>query len=100
MNMLAELVQHVVAEAYAISPKDIMAAGRHKAQAEARQVFMMLMREHGLSTTEIGRLLSRDHTTVVQGVQSIKRRLEEPLIAHKLACIRQALRERSNGLIK
>ncbi|NIA67795.1 hypothetical protein HBA54_04255 [Pelagibius litoralis] len=47
--------------------------------ASTRQLAMLVMRRHcaARSTPEIGRFLSRDHTTVISGCRSAERRLAE-----------------------
>jgi len=37
-----------------------------------RRKCMVMLREKGYSTTEIGRIMNRDHTTVVHSLKKVK----------------------------
>jgi chromosomal replication initiator protein len=61
-----------VARYYGVQADDLKSKSRHKQIVEPRQMAMYLLREDGhLSTPEIGRLLNRDHTTVLHGIKQI-----------------------------
>jgi chromosomal replication initiator protein len=61
-----------VARFYGVKVDDLRSKSRHKAIVEPRQIAMYLLREDGhLSTPDIGRLLNRDHTTVLHGLKQI-----------------------------
>jgi len=61
-----------VARYFGIKPDDLKGKARHKQIVGPRQVAMYLLREDGhLSTPEVGRLLNRDHTTVLHGMKQI-----------------------------
>lgn len=50
----------------------VLGGGRRQPDAEARQMAMYMMhRELGYTLTEIGRLFSRTHATVVHAIQRI-----------------------------
>lgn len=66
-----------VAKYYNLSSKDILGKSRVKDIKNARQVAMYLMREElGLSTPKIGAELSKDHTTIMHGIEMIKKKLK------------------------
>ena len=61
-----------VARYYGVSADDLKGKSRQKQIVEPRQIAMYLLREEAhLSTPEIGRLLNRDHTTVLHGVKQV-----------------------------
>jgi chromosomal replication initiator protein len=61
-----------VARYFGIKADDLKGKARHKQIVGPRQVAMYLLREDGhLSTPEVGRLLNRDHTTVLHGMKQI-----------------------------
>ena len=66
-----------VAKYYDLSAKDLLGKSRIKNIKTARQISMYLMKEElGLSTVEIGRELSKDHTTIMHGIKVIKENLK------------------------
>ena len=66
-----------VAKYYNLSSKDLLGKSRVKNIKTARQIAMYLMKEElGLSTVEIGRELSKDHTTIMHGIKVIKDNLK------------------------
>ncbi|HEY1295902.1 MAG TPA: chromosomal replication initiator protein DnaA [Chloroflexota bacterium] len=61
-----------VARFYGINADELKGKSRHKQIVEPRQIAMFLLREDAhLSTPDIGRLLNRDHTTVLHAVKQI-----------------------------
>ncbi len=74
---LAEIEARVTSH-FGLKPGDLQARRRTRKVAEARQVAMYIMRQHGgASFPAIGDFLGgRDHSTVVHGCQTIKRRCE------------------------
>jgi chromosomal replication initiator protein len=61
-----------VSRYFGIKADDLKGKARHKQIVGPRQVAMYLLREDGhLSTPEVGRLLNRDHTTVLHGMKQI-----------------------------
>ena len=59
-----------VAEATGISAKRIMSQRRDAPTARARQIVMYEARQQGLSFSQIGAALGRDHTSVMHGVRA------------------------------
>ena len=65
-NKIASIVFYEVKNEYGLSISHIRNKTRISYVREARQVFTQLMREHSsMTTTEIGKLINRDHSTVV-----------------------------------
>ncbi len=61
-----------VARFYGINSDELKGRSRHKQIVVPRQIAMFLLREDAhLSTPDIGRLLNRDHTTVLHAVKQI-----------------------------
>ena len=61
-----------VARYYGVKADDLKARSRHKQIVEPRQIAMYLLREDAhLSTPEVGRMLNRDHTTVLHGIKQV-----------------------------
>jgi chromosomal replication initiator protein len=57
---------------FGVKVDDLKARSRQKQIVEPRQIAMYLLREDAhLSTPEIGRLLNRDHTTVLHGIKQV-----------------------------
>lgn len=71
-------IQHLVAEYYALSVRDLISKKRFRRLAHARQLAMYLVREYAnMSYPEIGYLFGgRDHTTVLYSCSEIERRLQ------------------------
>src|SRR3990167_9752295 len=66
---------------------EITGRRRDAATSQARQVVMYLMvTDCGLSTPAVGRLIGRDHTTVVHGIRSVRSRM--PSLKSDLEIIR------------
>ena len=66
-----------VAKYYDLNSKDLLGKSRVKNIKTARQIGMYLMKEElGLSTVEIGRELSKDHTTIMHGIKVVKDNLK------------------------
>jgi chromosomal replication initiator protein len=71
-SVTAPAILLAVARYYGVNADDLKSKSRHKQIVEPRQMAMYLLREDAhLSTPEIGRLLNRDHTTVLHGVKQI-----------------------------
>ncbi len=66
-----------VAKYYNLTAKDLLGTSRVKNIKTARQISMYLMKEElGMSTVEIGRELSKDHTTIMHGIKVVKNNLK------------------------
>lgn len=53
---------------------DILGPNKHKTLVRARQDCIAMFRKRGMSTTEIGRIMQRDHSTIVHALQKIAQR--------------------------
>jgi chromosomal replication initiator protein len=61
-----------VARYFGMNADELKGKARHKRVVAPRQIAMYLLREDGhLSTPEVGRLLNRDHTTVLHGMKQV-----------------------------
>lgn len=67
-------IVHAVAAATGIPARDIYGRCRTKHVARARQIVMLAAVDRGMSLSEIGRALGRDHSTVSFGVAAEKAR--------------------------
>jgi hypothetical protein len=71
-------IQSTVAAAFGSTRAELISERRTRAAVVPRHVAMLLAREltrHNLAS--LGRLFRRDHTTVISGLRSIERRLQE-----------------------
>mgnify|MGYP002777335347 CR=1 FL=1 len=89
-----------VAEAWCVSPADVLSDRQHARLVVPRHAVMALARQltpH--SQAAIGRMLRRDHTTVMHGVaQHARRCAEDPTLAARCAAIAHHLtQEIENG---
>lgn len=87
-------IVEATARCFSLSVDDIIGSSRDEIVCRPRQVAMYLARELTIrSTTEIARSLGRrDHTTVLHGVDVIKRRMAmEPELAEKISVLRQII---------
>ena len=82
-----------VAKYYDLSSKDLLGTSRIKNIKTARQIGMYLMKEElGLSTVEIGRELSKDHTTIMHGIKVVKTNLKTDFnLREQITDLRQKL---------
>ena len=72
------LIIYEVCRFYSLEESSLRSNQRNKVVSEARQVAMYLMQSMiGLSTTDIGKELARDHATVLYGIERIKIALEK-----------------------
>jgi chromosomal replication initiator protein len=76
-NTIKSIVFNEVRNEYGLSISHIRNKTRISYVREARQVFTQLMREcSSMSTTEIGRLVNRDHSTVIATAKAVRRELD------------------------
>ena len=74
----ADQICSAVCRFYSIEDNVIRSTQKKKAIAEARMVAMYLMNTMGeLTTPEIGRVLNRDHSTVIYGCRKIAEQLDD-----------------------
>ena len=74
-----QMVIEAVAQAFSLSPEQLLARDRSRQVAQPRQIAMFLLREEAqLSLPQIGEILGgRDHTTVMYGCDKIAELVEE-----------------------
>jgi chromosomal replication initiator protein len=73
-----EAVLQAICDYYGVSRPMLLSTSREMTVAQARQVAMYLLREDaGLTASQIGQELGRDHSTVLHGHARIARALEE-----------------------
>lgn len=86
-----------VCEAEGVTMADMLSARRHREIARPRQMAMYLAREMTLATLPmIGRVMRRDHTTVLHGVRTIRSLMErDAAVAASIAAIRGKALERA-----
>ena len=89
-----------VAKYYNLTSKDLLGTSRIKNIKTARQISMYLMKEElGLSTVEIGRELSKDHTTIMHGIKVIKTNLKTDFnLREQITDLRQKIYHSSDKL--
>jgi chromosomal replication initiation ATPase DnaA len=67
LNDIAE-----IAEEHGYTIHDILGPSRLMHLVSVRRKCMVMLREKGYSTTEIGRIMNRNHTTVVHSLKKVK----------------------------
>lgn len=83
-----------------ITMDEIISPIRTPDLTEARSVVIKILTEHGLSTTEIGHLINRDHSTVIYGRNQNKKLVEDRfMIALQNRLIADINKEKINGII-
>jgi len=76
-NRIAFIVFREVKNEYGLRLSQIRDKTRISYVREARQVFTQLMREHSsMITTDIGRIVNRDHSTVIATTKAVRRDLD------------------------
>lgn len=60
-------IQHL-AEGYGYTVADILGPKRRRHLVSVRRLCILMLREKGYSTTEIGRVMNRDHSTIVHAL--------------------------------
>lgn len=76
----AGLLPHLwgIATLEGVTLADILSRSRMKSIVRARHACFWMIREgYGKSSTEVGKLFGVDHTTVLDGIRSHERRLED-----------------------
>jgi len=61
-----------IAKKYGFTAEDILGKKRYKMLVKVRRKCVVMLREKGYSTTEIGRIMQRDHSTIVHSLQMSK----------------------------
>jgi chromosomal replication initiation ATPase DnaA len=66
---LAEI--DAIAELYGYTAEDVLGKSKLKALVAVRRKCIVWLRGKGYSTTEIGRIMHRDHSTIVHSLQKV-----------------------------
>ena len=61
-----------IAEAHCFTLEDILGKRKFKHLVAVRRKCIVMLREKGYSTTEIGRIMQRDHSTICHALQMSK----------------------------
>jgi len=61
-----------VAQLHGYTVEDVIGKSRFKKLVAVRQLCVFRLREEGYSTTEIGRIMNRDHSTIVHALNKDK----------------------------
>jgi len=70
-----------IAKRHGVLLAEVMGHRRVSAVVAARQECFAILRERGWSSTRIGALFDREHTTVLDGVKAHERRLAKTIVA-------------------
>lgn len=65
-----------VAAATGTTPAALTGQSRIQKIAHARQIACHAMRMQGMSLEQIGRVVNRDHTTVIHAIRAVEKRME------------------------
>lgn len=63
---------HEIAEPHGYTVEDIIGKARHKKLVAVRCMCIRALRDEGYSTTEIGRIMNRDHSTICHALNKDK----------------------------
>jgi chromosomal replication initiator protein len=93
INKSPEKVLQIVAKLHSTTQSEIIGKSRDKNVSTARQIIMYLWHKNfGLSLPIIGKMLKRDHTTILHGTQKIQKEIQnDPQIAIKIKEILKTL---------
>jgi chromosomal replication initiator protein len=58
-----------IAQEHGFTAEDILGKSRFRMLVKVRRKCVVMLREKGYSTTEIGRIMNRDHSTIVTSLQ-------------------------------
>lgn len=73
-----EFIIHIVCNKFDVTPEEIKSSKRNSYINEPRQIIMYLCRKYtGISLVELGKLLGRDHSTIISGVDKIVNKMNE-----------------------
>jgi chromosomal replication initiator protein len=88
-----EQIRDLVSQAYGLSALELTGKSRRKVISRPRNLALYLCRCHTqASYASLGRLFNRDHSTVIYGVEQIKRALAaEPRLGQELVFLEQRL---------
>ena len=61
-----------IAQEHGYTVEDILGPSRLKRLVAVRRLCILMIRDRGFSTTEIGRIMNRDHSTIVHALNKEK----------------------------
>ena len=80
INVTIDKIYTAVYKRYNVKKEDILSQKRNKEIAEARHVCVYLMKEiTEMSYPNIGKILDRDHTTIMASYEKVSKRLTDPV---------------------
>jgi chromosomal replication initiator protein len=95
-NVPIDIVIRTVAEYFSLTPTDLRSKKKSQSIVHPRHLAMYIIRDlTELSTTDIGQALGgRDHTTVMNGIDKIEKRiLSEPAEEETIQILKQKIKE-------
>ena len=66
------LEMEAIAKEYGYTAADVVGKNRQKKLVEVRRKCVVMLRAKGYSTTEIGRIMNRDHSTICHALKMSK----------------------------
>lgn len=73
-----EFIIQIVCNKFDVTPEEVKSSKRNSYINEPRQIIMYLCRKYtGISLVELGKLLGRDHSTIISGVDKIVNKMNE-----------------------
>lgn len=71
--MIAQQIIEDVATLQSVQVKDIVSQSRKRSTADARAIVCYILHRHlGMSSTEVGKMLNRDHSSVLAAVKKVE----------------------------
>ena len=90
-DALAEQILTETATRFRVTVEQIVSAARHREVTDARAVAMAAMRQIGLSSVFIGRVVNKDHTTVLYAASRVGENARLRKVANEIAALTGAL---------
>lgn len=85
-----------VAEVMELTPENIINGRRFPRTVLARQLAIYLLRKEGLSFSEIGLVLRKNHATIIHNLQRFETRLQKPEIMSLIERVKRRLENKEN----
>lgn len=82
-NQLSYLIQVIVSR-FGVKEKQLLGNERHKEVAEARWILMFILRLFNYSYPSIGRMVNKDHSSVMYGCKRVEQSKELKEIAEEI----------------
>ena len=88
VRMIGSEVIKAVAQLFMIEPCEMIADNRFERYVDARATVAQILRNRGLSYTQIGRIMKRDHSTIINLIAKLDRyKARNPMVDHVLAIV-------------